>query len=241
MKDYKEKIKKLLALAESNNEHEARAALLKAKELMAEYKIDEIDLVDIKDRKVKRIYTDYEYTKRGEWWIANLANVIAENYCCRCAANIPYKGAQKRQIFFIGLEGDVEICEKIFAYAVDSARKFGKLYLKDNYKGYNLTSQDKNRIKNSYAIGFSNGVKEAFENQKAEKVASGEDGWGLVMIIPKEVNDDCAGFRHDTYRSKNRVVYHDAKSDGYSEGCKFNPNGRLEEDNTNRRLGKRGA
>ena len=33
-KDYREKIKKLLALAESPNEHEAKAALLKAKELM---------------------------------------------------------------------------------------------------------------------------------------------------------------------------------------------------------------
>ena len=44
MKDYKDKIKKLLALAESNNEHEARAALLKAKELMAEYKIEEMQI-----------------------------------------------------------------------------------------------------------------------------------------------------------------------------------------------------
>ena len=33
--DYREKIKKLLALAGSNNENEARAALLKAKELMS--------------------------------------------------------------------------------------------------------------------------------------------------------------------------------------------------------------
>ena len=228
MKDYKEKIRKLLALAESNNEHEARAALLKAKELMAEYKIEEIDLVDARNRKVKRIYTEYEYTKRGEWWIGSLAMVIAENYCCRCAANIPYKGAQKRQIFFIGLEGDVEICEKIFSYAVDSARKFGKLYLKDNYKGYNLSSQDKNRIKNSYAIGFSNGVKQAFEIQKAEKIESGEAGWGLVMVVPKEVMDDCAGFRQDAYQSRNRVVYRDAKENGYEEGRRFNPNGRLE-------------
>lgn len=31
--DYKEKIRKLLALAESPNEHEAKAALLKAKQL----------------------------------------------------------------------------------------------------------------------------------------------------------------------------------------------------------------
>ena len=227
MKDYKEKIKKLLALAESNNEHEAKAALLKAKELMAEYKIEEIDLIDAKSRKVKRIYTQYEYTKRGEWWIGSLAQVIAGNYCCRCASNIPHKGAQKRQIFFIGLEGDVEICEKIFGYAVESARKFGKLYLKENYRGVNLSSQDKNRLKNSYAIGFSNGVHEAFEVQKAEKAESGEAGWGLVMVIPQEVNDDCKGFRTDRYISRNRVVYRDAKAQGYDEGRKFNPNGRL--------------
>ena len=193
MKDYKEKIKKLLALAESNNEHEAKAALLKAKELMAEYKIEEIDLIDAKSRKVKRIYTQYEYTKRGEWWIGSLAQVIAGNYCCRCASNIPHKGAQKRQI----------------------------------YRGVNLSSQDKNRLKNSYAIGFSNGVHEAFEVQKAEKAESGEAGWGLVMVIPQEVNDDCKGFRTDRYISRNRVVYRDAKAHGYDEGRKFNPNGRL--------------
>ena len=33
--DYKDKIRKLIALAESPNEHEARDALLKARELMA--------------------------------------------------------------------------------------------------------------------------------------------------------------------------------------------------------------
>lgn len=35
--DYKDKIKKLLALAESPNENEAQAALLKARQLMAEH------------------------------------------------------------------------------------------------------------------------------------------------------------------------------------------------------------
>ena len=44
--DYKEKIKKLLALAESPNEHEAKAALLKARQLMAEHKIAEAELKD---------------------------------------------------------------------------------------------------------------------------------------------------------------------------------------------------
>ena len=222
--DYKEKIRKLLALAESNNEHEAKAALLKARELMAEYKIEEYEVVDAKSRKVKRVYTEYFWTKRGEFWIGALADIIAVNYCCRSASQIPYKGAQKRQIFFIGLEDDVDLCAKIFEYAVDSARKFGNLYLKDKYNGYKLTSQDKNRVKNSYAVGFTKGVREAFEKQKAET----ETGWGLVMVIPKEVNDNCIGFKEDTYRSRNRVIYRDIRDDGYKEGCRFNPNRKLE-------------
>ena len=222
--DYKEKIRKLLALAESNNEHEAKAALLKARELMAEYKIEEYEVVDAKSRKVKRVYTEYFWTKRGEFWIGALADIIAVNYCCRSASQIPYKGAQKRQIFFIGLEDDVDLCAKIFEYAVDSARKFGNLYLKDKYNGYKLTSQDKNRVKKSYAVGFTKGVREAFEKQKAET----ETGWGLVMVIPKEVNDNCIGFKEDTYRSRNRVIYRDIRDDGYKEGCRFNPNRKLE-------------
>ena len=54
MENYKEKIKKLLALSESSNEHEAKAALLKAKQLMMEHKITESDLVDKKELGVKK-------------------------------------------------------------------------------------------------------------------------------------------------------------------------------------------
>ena len=44
--NYKAKIKKLLALAESPVEAEAQAALLKARELMAKHKLSERDLKD---------------------------------------------------------------------------------------------------------------------------------------------------------------------------------------------------
>lgn len=40
--DYKDKIKKLLALAESPNENEAQAALLKARQLMAEHMLGNV-------------------------------------------------------------------------------------------------------------------------------------------------------------------------------------------------------
>ena len=57
--NYKVKIKKLLALAESPVEAESRAALLKARELMARHKLSERDLKDEGGQEVK----DVEFLK----------------------------------------------------------------------------------------------------------------------------------------------------------------------------------
>lgn len=77
--NYREKIKKLLALSESSNEHEAKSALLKAKKLMAEHKIAEVDLEDIGKKKVVRITTEFDCSKRREAWMISLGAIIAEN------------------------------------------------------------------------------------------------------------------------------------------------------------------
>ena len=54
--DIEKKIRKLLALSESPNEFEAQAALLKARQLMAEYKLTEAELHE-GNKKVKTIKT----------------------------------------------------------------------------------------------------------------------------------------------------------------------------------------
>lgn len=221
MKNYEEKIKKLLALAESDNEHEAKAALLKAKELMAIYKIESFDLNGNEKKSVKRIETEFQYTKRGEWWMGSLADIIAENYCCRSAASC-FKGQQKRTVIFVGLDGDVDICERIFRYAVDTARNCGLSYVSNKYRGYKLSFAEKNKLKNSYAVGFTFGVQEAFNKQKQEN----EAGWGLIMVVPKEVNDACQHFSEDKYKSKHSV-YCGAESAGREEGRRFSPNSRI--------------
>lgn len=55
MKDYRKKIEKLLALSSSPNEHEAKAALLKARQLMAEHKLSEKDFKRNAGREVVEI------------------------------------------------------------------------------------------------------------------------------------------------------------------------------------------
>lgn len=75
-KDYKDKIRKLLALAESPNEHEAKAALLKARQLMAEHKLTEAELKDVEKQKVKDIRTDITCSKRRNPWVIPLSATI---------------------------------------------------------------------------------------------------------------------------------------------------------------------
>lgn len=69
--DIEKKIRKLLALSESPNEFEAQAALLKARQLMAEYKLTEAELHE-GNKKIKTIKTSISCTKQTNFWIFTL-------------------------------------------------------------------------------------------------------------------------------------------------------------------------
>lgn len=115
--DYKDKIRKLLALAKSPEPEEAKLALLKARKLMAEHKLSERDLEERNTTVIKRAISE-TFSKKANSWMDPLSIIIGENYCCsafRC------KISAKTTVWhvgFIGLEGDFEICVKIFRYAV---------------------------------------------------------------------------------------------------------------------------
>ena len=116
---YKEKIKKLLSLAQSDNEHEAQAALVKAQELMVKHKLSEKDLDDVKKQSVKTICTGLKYSTAKDSFILGLTNVIAENYCCVHYAQHGYR-AKTREMVIAGLEDDVDICMQVLQKAVDT-------------------------------------------------------------------------------------------------------------------------
>lgn len=100
----KDKIAKLLALAESPNENEAKAALLKARELMAEHKLRPEDVKKAKKEKVIRKVLDITCTAMTNPWAASLSAVVAEHYCCR-AYRYRSAGSKKNKI---GLVGEVQ-------------------------------------------------------------------------------------------------------------------------------------
>lgn len=180
--DIKEKIAKLLALADSPNEHEAKAALLKARELMALHKLRPDDVTEMTSEKVIQKTVDITCTKLTNSWATRLAAVIASHYCCKSFRN-HCKYEKKVTIGFIGLEEDFELCARIFRYAYDCVVSECKA-IRKRYKDI-YSSPDLRRITNAYGDGFCIGLEAAFKKQEKEH----EQEWGLVLQTPKAVMD----------------------------------------------------
>lgn len=217
--DIEKKIRKLLALSESPNEFEAQAALLKARQLMAEYKLTEAELHE-GNKKVKTIKTSISCTKQTNFWIFNLSTVIGENYCCQ-AVHERAKHSKTYFIGFVGLEEDVSICVNIFIYAVDCVLTQIQ-NLKQTYCNLSLGAQKK--ITNGYGAGFCEGVREAFSKQDQEK----EKEWSLILRLPKEVIDFCDKFNTGQGNMYDTPIDFRKFSSGYLDGKCFGEQKRLQ-------------
>lgn len=171
-----ERIEKLIALSGSNNENEAKAAMLKAQELMAKYEISR-DQLEEKERPVVG-FTSGSF--RDEW-INMVSGVIADNFRCRSISIIRIGSGGAFRIRFYGYEEDAEICVNIFNYAIKVIRKkFGVLRAI-----YTEAKREFGRNeKMNYVLGFCHGLSKNFEEQKKQS-----QSFALALVTPKAVDD----------------------------------------------------
>lgn len=230
--DYKAKIRKLLALAGNNSSpEEAQAAMLRARELMAKHKLTEADCATEKAEVAERL-TNWKTTTASEPWMIPLSCVIARHYCCEPYTNSEYRG-KTYAIGFVGFPDDLDVCIEVYNYAV----RFVRLRNEERrveLKG-RLSAKSVKVLCNSYGIGFSHGVQEAYEKQERETNAgsgaeadngtnadsgardaeSNRESWGLVMAVPQEVT---AYLNKSANRSKKWDERYSAGSEDYRNG-----------------------
>ena len=169
-----EKVRKLIALSQSDNKHEAESALLKAQELLAKHNLKLSEIEDDKPKNVKEEKTGVSFTK-GKWK-SKLARVIVDNFKC----DMYFKTYRKHTIIFLGLEEDVAICKIMLEYAIEIIKKeVAKIAREYRKNGYSAKG-----IENDFALGFASGLAAKFEEQKAKN-----QEWGLVLVKPKEVQE----------------------------------------------------
>ena len=215
--DIRDKIAKLLALADSPSEAEA-----KARELMAKHKLRPEEIKKAENVKVIKETIGVSCTGMTDPWMANLTSTIAEHYCCRSFRR-SFKGKKTKHIGLVGLEDDFAICKSVVLYAIDCIQATKKEIAAEN-KGLPQTYIRK--MCNAYGWGFIYGLQQAFKDQDQE-----HQEWGLVLVVPKQVTDVMIGmgkpssFGHADFSSDWQKHY---GSRGYEDGQKFDPKSRLE-------------
>lgn len=174
-----DKIRKLLALATSSNEAEAKSALMKARALMAEHKLSEADIADVKDQQVVEIDTGFTFSARRDLWLPRVCRVIAEHMCCTILSS--RQTTQTSSVNVVGLEDDVALAVEAIKFAVNYVREQNKSTEK-NMKRQKFSSRVIASHKLSYGYGFADGMKAAYE-------AGDQSEWGLVLQKPQAVED----------------------------------------------------
>lgn len=179
-KDIRERIRRLLALSESSNVHEAAAAAAKAQELMSKHQIDSAELAE-QAGEVDEPLCDEDlqvFGARLVTWRATLAGAVAEANGCD-SYNQVWRGEGGRQVRaltrIVGPASSVQAVRYLVAYL---EREIGRLCQVERSAGrseaYWLNSF---RLGASYEIGRR--VKEA---ARAAKTAAAGHGCALARI-----------------------------------------------------------
>jgi hypothetical protein len=211
MDNIKEKIQKLLALATSPNENEAKAALLKAKEMMAKHKMTEADFEQQKSQDLVHLVSEKVVwtTDSGNVWMTEIANVLCANYMCAAAWQTP-RGTRTHKLVITGIGEDAELCRTVVEYAVGFMLNAIKVLQRKNYH------IDPKSVAKSYAEGFVVGLQIAFEEQQDQ-----HPEWGLVVVKPEKVKKYEEGLGSKNVRTKKTDFDPLAYMKGQLDGSKF--------------------
>lgn len=145
-----EKIKKCLALSESDNPNEAEAALRQARKLMEKYRLE---MTDVESSRAQEFELKIGVaTRRSAQWVRLLATVVASAMGCVCFFR---HGTLGQSLIFIGGEGSGELAAyayEVLARQLAQARKNYLIELPDYGKAY------KRKMGTLYAEGWIRGI-----------------------------------------------------------------------------------
>lgn len=193
-----EKIRKMLALAQDNpSMEEGLAAALHAQKLMAKYNIheEEVTLEEVKDQ-ISSIFTHQNHKLALMGWRKHLGAIVAKNFRCKC-----YISGQ--DVVFRGYTQDANIALDVYMALYTIGNKLAKA---EETKARKETGSAKG-VYNSFALGYLRGIEEGF----------GEQCTALMIIIPKEVEEEYAEFSKDFGKSKGMQT-HNLDGEIYAKG-----------------------
>ncbi len=222
--DMAEKVKKLLALAGNGSDHEAQAALLKARALMARYKLDEKALQQTGPGKLAEVeLTEHVYSGLRNTWKGPLSRVIAENHCCASLTR-KYSNASTGWIVFVGLDNDPHVAAEVFRYAVEHIRAKKEEYrefVNRMIRTQTIRNEQMRTWEANYTAGFTAGLKAQYAEQ-FKREGEGES-MALALTRPAEVENFIKGLKNTKMYARDVRKSDVIRQQGFQDGKKFQP------------------
>ena len=208
-----EKVKKLLALANSSNEHEAALAASHAQRLLAEHNLAMADIqaTEKPDRADK---LEMMVAKKPPKWLQILISGVGTAFDCRFV----HYGATGKLVF-IGVGADVEVAAYTFSYLEKTLRRLCLEYMKE-HAGKELPERERELIRQSYYMGAAMAINRSLsEQRKITPVTTG----ALVLVkeeLIKRAMEDLGQVRIVRHRksSVHRDAYYRGQEDGNRVG-----------------------
>lgn len=204
-----EKIKKLLALANSSNEHEAALAAGHAQRLLSEHNLAMAD-IEAAHRPDKADTVETAVSKSLPKWMRHLSAGVSTAFDCQ-AIHHPATG----KMTFIGVGADVQIAAYTFTYLDRTVRKLCGTYMKHHVCS-GIPNRHRELMRHSYYLGAVSTITARLREQKAQTPVT------IGALVPvkegliRQAMNEIGAVR--TMRSRKSYVNADAYTRGQTDG-----------------------
>ena len=179
-----ERVRKLLALSGSCNEHEAALAAAHVQRLLAEHNLAMSEL-DAREEGAGEV--ELQVAKTVPKWISSLFATVAGGFDCFPIVSTTATASRLR---FIGVGEDPEVASCTMQYLMDELKRLASGYLRHTEsKSGPLSSAGRKRVRSSYLLGGVQGVRQALAAQKAETPTTST---ALVPVKDALIRQFCA-------------------------------------------------
>jgi hypothetical protein len=204
-----EKIKKLLALANSSNEHEAALAAGHAQRLLSEHNLAMAD-INASHRPDKADTVETAVSKTLPKWLRQLSAGVSTAFDCQTVHH-PATG----KMTFIGVGADVQIAAYTFTYLDRIVRKICGTYMKQHV-GNTIANRHRELMRQSYYLGAVSTITARLREQKIQSpVTTG----ALVPVkegLIRQAMNEIGTLR--TLHSRRSYINSDAYARGQTDG-----------------------
>ena len=194
-KEILEKVKKLLSLATSSNEHEANLATNKAQELLTRYNLT-MQSISASNEYEKVELADEPYVKPHQGYVAHILSkyFFVEIVTSSKLAGVTVDGRRKyrKHMMMAGTATNIAIAEYVFAFLSTS---YLSLWLK--YKRENKASE-------AQRVSYYSGLTAGLEEKLKATIAKVENEMGLVVVKDPNIMSEMFG-RVKTVSTKVRI------------------------------------